>query len=250
MNFNGYELIAVFTVTVEDTTGPEWLQVPTGQTVEYTDGFRYDLNATDPSGIDHWWLNVTEQFYIDSSGVITNSSSLWWPGAYWLEVRVFDPYSNYISAIFSITVTDSILPEIDHPDDVEYIEAEADYGLMIEWTVIDDHPHKFVIYRDGIVLYSGSWSSDNPIQVDVAYWVQGVYNVTIVVTDLGGNSVSDEVIVTVNPYTEPIETTPTPTTSTETTTPIFDFGMILGISAGLVVLMIGIIIFLRKRGGS
>ncbi len=250
MNFQGFELVAVFTVTVEDTTGPEWHPLPTDQTVEYTDEFRYDLNATDPSGIDQWWLNVTEQFYIDSSGVITNSSSLWWPGVFWLEVRAFDPYDNYASVIFSITVTDSILPEISHPDDVEYTEGEEDYGLMIEWTATDDHPHEFLIYRDGVVFRSGVWSSGYPIEMGISNWAQGVYNVTIVVIDYGGNLVSDEVIVTVNPYTEPVETPPTPTTPTETTTPIFDFGMILGISAGLVVLMIGIVIFLRKRGGS
>ena len=248
MNFNGYELVAVFTVTVEDTTGPEWLQIPTDQNVEYTDEFRYDLNATDPSGIVQWWLNATAQFVIDSSGVVTNTSSLWFTGAYWLEVRAFDPYDNYASAIFSITVTDSVLPEINHPADVEYIEGQADLGFIIEWTATDDHPDEYVIYRNGIALQSGSWSSGHPIQTDVAYWAQGVYNVTIVVTDHGGNLVSDEVIVTVNP--EPVETPPTHTTPTETTTPIFDFGMILGISAGLVVLMIGIVIFLRRRGGS
>jgi len=247
MNFHGFELVAVFTVTVEDTAGPEWLQIPTNQIVEYTDEFRYNLNATDPSGIVQWWLNTTAQFLIDSSGVITNTSSLWFPGTYWLEVRAFDPYDNYASAIFSITVTDSVLPEISHPDDVEYIEGQADLGYTVEWTATDDHPDEFVVYRNGVVLSSGFWSSGSSIQMDVGNWAQGVYNVTIVVTDLGGNSVSDEIIVTVNPYPEPVQTPPTPT---DTTIPGFDFGMILGISAGAVALVIILVIILKKRGES
>ncbi len=174
MNFNGFELIAVFTVTVGDTTGPEWLQVPTGQNVEYTDEFRYDLNATDPSGIVQWWLNATAQFVIDSSGVITNTSSLWFTGAYWLEVRAFDPYDNYVSAIFSITVTDSVLPEINHPDDIEYIEGHVVGSIIIEWTATDDHPDEFMIYRNGIIHQSGPWNSGYPIQTDVGDLAQGV----------------------------------------------------------------------------
>ena len=250
MNFNGFELIAVFTVTVEDTTGPEWLQVPTNQNAEYTDEFRYDLNATDPSGIVQWWLNTTSQFLIDSSGVITNTSSLWFTGPYWLEVRAFDSYDNYASAIFCITVTDSVLPEISHPDDIEHTEGGGGGDHMIEWTATDDHPDEFLIYRDGFVIRSGTWDSGYPIEMDVGNWAQGVYNVTIVVTDYGGNSVSDEVIVTITQYVEPVETTPTPPPPTGPTIPGFDFGMILGIAVGAVALVIILVIILKKRGGS
>ena len=249
MNFHGFELVAVFTVTVEDTTSPEWSQVPTGQYVEYNNELRYDLNATDPSGIDHWWLNSTMYFQIDSSGVITNISSLWWPRVVWLRVMVYDPLGNSATAIFSITVTDSILPEISHPDDVEYTAGEEDYDLTIEWTATDHHPHEYVAYRNGVIFSSGPWGSGSPIELSIINWAEGVYNVTIVVTDYGGNSVSDEVIVTVNPYSEPVETSTTTTTSTETTTPIFDSGMILGIAAGAVALVIILVIILKKRGG-
>ena len=162
---------------------------------------------------------------------------------------VYDPLGNSATAIFSITVTDSILPEISHPDDVEYTAGEEDYDLTIEWTATDHHPHEYVAYRNGVIFSSGPWGSGSPIELSIINWAEGVYNVTIVVTDYGGNSVSDEVIVTVNPYSEPVETSTTTTTSTETTTPIFDSGMILGIAAGAVALVIILVIILKKRGG-
>ncbi len=70
----GAVLSGEFTITVIDTTPPSWVETPVTQTVEYGTSFVYDLDATDLSGIDYWWLNVTEGFVIDEDGVITNST--------------------------------------------------------------------------------------------------------------------------------------------------------------------------------
>jgi hypothetical protein len=102
--------IATFKITVEDTTNPTWLQIPTDQNIEYGDGLYYDINATDASGIDNWWLNDTTYFAInDANGIISNTTLLS-EGIYWLEVRAYDPYGQYCSAIIKITVEISTIP--------------------------------------------------------------------------------------------------------------------------------------------
>jgi hypothetical protein len=89
-----------FTV-LEDS--PTWDVLPTDQIIEYGDDFSYDLDASDSSGINNWWINDTVNFAIDSEGLITNIVSLS-VGVYWLETRAYDAYGRYCSAIFKVTV--------------------------------------------------------------------------------------------------------------------------------------------------
>ena len=102
---------ATFKITVEDTTDPIWDFNPIDQSIELGDSFNYDLDASDLSGISGWWLNDTSYFTIyDVNGVITNSTSLS-EGNYWLEVRAYDPYGQYCSAIIKITVEQPTIPD-------------------------------------------------------------------------------------------------------------------------------------------
>jgi hypothetical protein len=82
---------------------PTWDQAPTNQLLRLGSPFRYDVNASDPVGIDHCWVNDTTHFAIDTAGVITNAASLSMD-VYEVEVRAYDAYMNYCSATFSITV--------------------------------------------------------------------------------------------------------------------------------------------------
>jgi hypothetical protein len=61
------------------------------------------LKANDFFGIEHWWLNNTDQFSIDENGVITKSLYLT-VGVYWLEVRAYDPFDNFCSCTIKITI--------------------------------------------------------------------------------------------------------------------------------------------------
>ncbi len=87
--------------TLEDT--PIWDEQPTNQTIQYSNDFSYDLNASDISGIYKWWINDTVSFAIDSNGLITNLISLSL-NVYWLEVRAYDAYGRYCSGIFKVIV--------------------------------------------------------------------------------------------------------------------------------------------------
>ncbi|MFX1559317.1 MAG: nitrous oxide reductase family maturation protein NosD [Promethearchaeota archaeon] len=94
----------IFSVTVEmETVAPVWVLTPIDETVAYGEPYIQRLAAWDSSGIDHWWLNDTINFAIDENGVIRNATALE-PGMYNLEVRVYDPYDNYCSAILVVRV--------------------------------------------------------------------------------------------------------------------------------------------------
>jgi hypothetical protein len=96
-------------VKIEETVPPTWVEVPQDQTIMYGFAFQYELKAHDFFGIEHWWLNNTDQFNINENGVITKS--LYLPvGEYWLEIRVYDPFDNLCSCTIKITILQQISP--------------------------------------------------------------------------------------------------------------------------------------------
>ena len=102
---------AIFTVTVEpqpqDTTSPIWIVAPLNEVLEDGDSFEQRLGAWDSSGV-YWWSNDTIHFTIAEQGVIRNATVLE-PGIYRLEVRAYDPFDNYCSAILVVTVLEAPL---------------------------------------------------------------------------------------------------------------------------------------------
>jgi hypothetical protein len=110
-------------------------------------------------------------------------------------------------------VPDETPPIIDSPADIEYEVSTT--GHSITWTPIDDNPLAFNIQINGIVVLSGGWNGQ-PIVTNIDYLSPGTYEYNLTVIDIGGNSVSDIVMVTV---TGEINTLPTTTETTPTTTP-------------------------------
>jgi parallel beta-helix repeat protein len=109
-NIYGSILLTNLLVAVLDTSLPGWLTVPTDQVLEYGESLDYQIAAIDPSGIDHWEINDTTHFILDTSfyfdgstARITNGSILE-QGSYALNLTVFDIFANKISAVFSVIV--------------------------------------------------------------------------------------------------------------------------------------------------
>ena len=96
-------ILSILIQTQQDSTPPIWIVEPLSETIESTISFSQRLGAWDESGIHHWWLNDTTYFAIDEDGVVRNATSLE-AGIYPLEVRVYDPFNNFCSAIFVVTV--------------------------------------------------------------------------------------------------------------------------------------------------
>ena len=103
----GNSLSGTFIITVnppkQDTTPPTWTTFYISQTIEYGQALEVSIEAWDESGIDHWWLNDTDNFILDEYGVIKNATILE-PGIYRLEVRAYDSYDNYCTATLVVTV--------------------------------------------------------------------------------------------------------------------------------------------------
>jgi N-acetylneuraminic acid mutarotase len=130
---------------------------------------------------------------------------------------------------FEITLADVTDPTIDHPSDIEYEEGSTGYSIV--WHPSDLNPDRFELYKDDLLVNSGSWDGSS-ITVSVDGLSVGSYNYTVVVFDTSDNSNSDTVIVTVtSPSTEP---------------PPFPMEIIV-IASGAVVVVILLVIVLRKR---
>jgi hypothetical protein len=105
----GHYCSAVFILTVLDTDSPHWTHALTDQMVEVGDLFYYDLNATDFSGLDTWWLNDTGRFSVSSEGIVTSNTFL--PaGVYHIWVSVNDTLGQVLTGTIRIEVVDTQAP--------------------------------------------------------------------------------------------------------------------------------------------
>jgi len=95
-------------VTVQDTTPPTWDQIPQNISLLYREILSYDLNASDLSGIDSYFINDTSNFTINSStGLLTNATFLS-NGIYFLNISDNDTQGNVLSEVIRIIVAECI----------------------------------------------------------------------------------------------------------------------------------------------
>ncbi len=112
---------------------------------------------------------------------------------------------------FPSRIVDDIAPTIVGLPDCEI--EEGDISQRLQWTADDEHPDSFQIFKNGVLLWTVNWygpgSSTTPYP---SYGLRdlevGVHNITVVVYDGAGNSVSDTVFVTVIPSSPPSISTP------------------------------------------
>jgi parallel beta-helix repeat protein len=185
---------ASFKVTVVDTTAPAWNPLPIDQEVEFGENLYYDLNATDLSPIDTWWLNTTD-FKINEEGLITNTVSLG-IGVYWIQVSVNDTYGNPLTDTFKVTVGDNTEPAwIEEPEDqlVEFGDIfsydlnATDLSSLDTWWL---NTTDFKINEEGLIT--------NTVTLSV-----GIYAIRVSVNDTSGNVLTDSFTVTVEDNTAP-----------------------------------------------
>ena len=208
-----------------------WTEEPTDQNAEYGMDFSYTLSLTMTSKqapVSEWWLYGND-FVIDN-GVITNVGTPS-PGVYSFEVRAYNVYGFYLDGFFTITVEDTIAPTIAGPQDFSYTVGTT--GHVMTWHPDDLGPVSYSLTLDGAVVESGAW---NTTLENITYSADGLsigeHTFILTVTDIGGHSTSDTVVVTVVGG--------------------FNNGMLIlaiGASGAIIALLVGVYYF-RKRGPS
>ncbi|MHA2056608.1 MAG: hypothetical protein ACXACG_06660 [Candidatus Thorarchaeota archaeon] len=117
-------------------------------------------------------------------------------GVYNITIVVYDTTSRTTLDTVFVTVYDGTAPVVDHPADIDY--PDGDSGYSITWSPYDLHPVSYQILREGFQVKSGAWnSSSETMTISVDGLSIGSYNYTIVLVDIGGNPITDEVTVTV-----------------------------------------------------
>jgi hypothetical protein len=101
-NYNQSE---VQSYTVNSYTTPPTFDNLRNFTQQANLSFSQSITASDPFGIDSYWLNDTTNFIISQAGLITNVSALDQVNFYWLNISVNDTYNNIASDIFYINIS-------------------------------------------------------------------------------------------------------------------------------------------------
>ncbi|MFQ5832657.1 MAG: hypothetical protein ACE5H4_08150 [Candidatus Thorarchaeota archaeon] len=155
------------------------------------------------------WNSSLETISVSLDGLIL--------GIYNFTSIVYDVGSNSVSDTVFVTVVDGTPSVLDSPLDVSYNEGQT--GNSITWNPSDLHPSSYVVFIDAQVIASGSWNdTSETITLNVDGLSLGTHNYTLLVTDVGSNSASDQVDVIVSASTTGTTTTTSTTTTTTTTT--------------------------------
>ncbi len=149
-------------------------------------------------------------------------------GTYEYMLSANDTSGN--TATHNVTVQvngDDVVPVIVYaPDDVIY--ARGDVGLVRNWTVTDDFKSRYTIVVDGFVKVEEDWTSET-IDFNFAGLAEGVHWVELTVYDIGGNSASSAVMVTVTPATTVV------------------YLAMAGLAVGAIIVFVFVIWYLRYR---
>ncbi|TFF89904.1 MAG: hypothetical protein EU548_05730 [Promethearchaeota archaeon] len=112
-------------VNPPDLLPPLWDDTIENQTIEFGISFNYDINASDPSGIDQYDITTTANFTINKTqGLITNTSIIS-VDSYQVKLTVNDTFNNVNFTTLTITVVNQSSPYWD-PIPTDQITQEGE----------------------------------------------------------------------------------------------------------------------------
>lgn len=174
-------------------------------------------------------------------------------GVYLYDVLVGDSFGNNATDLVIVIVLAAMI-QLDSPPDVQYQIGTTEN--TITWNIISGTPTMIEIIRNGSTIVLSSWVLMQ-YSLNVDYLQIGVYNFTVRIQGMLGDSDVDTVWVRVY-EDEPTGTTTTGTTGTTSITQPTDtapvtlpefigvFSLIITIGSGLVIIFI-IILIIRSR---
>ena len=196
-------------VTCVDTTPPtiesqldiSYAEFSTGNVISWNGSDLYpDTYVLYLNGIIH-----SSGLWNSSDDILTISVDNHTLGEYNYTIQLFDEYDQSVVDDVIVTVFDGTPPTVLGPTNIVYDEFST--GNAIEWMPRDLHPVGYVIYKNSILLSSGTWLGQN-ISVNIDGLSLGTHNFTLVVSDVGNNILSNSVIVYVNDGTPPTISSP------------------------------------------
>ena len=194
-------------VTVQDTTPPVFTNIPTDLIYEFgTTGNSLSWTVTDLQDGSYSVLENGTQINSGSwsSGVnIIQKVDALTPGIYNITIVVSDKSGNSNSNEVIVTVQDSRPPELISVS-VNFTYELGTNGHSLSWTATDLDSNYYTLFRNNSAIETNTWASGIPITTGVDGLGVGLYNFTILIYDSLGNSVSNEIYVTVQDTTAPV----------------------------------------------
>jgi hypothetical protein len=138
------------------------------------------------------WISGTTTINIDGLSL----------GTYNYTIILNDTTGNSVIDTVWVTVYDNSAPIFTLTASNTTV-SEVSSSNYVSWVVTDLNPSTYVIYRDGSPGSPIAWSSGNTLSHGIDDLSQGIYNVTIVVSDSSGNLSTQTVWVTVVDLTAP-----------------------------------------------
>ncbi|NIP36003.1 MAG: PKD domain-containing protein, partial [Thermoplasmata archaeon] len=197
-------------VLVRDVTPPD-ADAGRDRTVDEDAWAFFDGSATTDNGPDfpkganfEWTFTVGEMITRvtgRTAGYVFNT-----PGVYNVTLNVTDEAGNWDVDYVIYTVLDTTPPMVDAGTD---LTVDEDATITLDGTLTTDNDPEFPTGA----IYRWTWTEDGtPVSKDGeiiqhAFATPGRYVITLTVTDGGGNSASDEMVLTVRDITAPVPIT-------------------------------------------
>ncbi|MCY3412172.1 MAG: hypothetical protein INQ03_11115 [Candidatus Heimdallarchaeota archaeon] len=192
-----------YTLVVEDLSGGQniqaiWVTVEKDQTapyIQYLSGYTYpedelifmDWNATDYHP-NNYSVSVNGEILFIENWVnfISFNHTFEDPGEYTIKLEVWDTYGNLVVDEFNITITivDLVAPVINGFELMGFNESTA---FDVDWQIVEENPSYCMIYLDSVKVAEYNLTSI-VIRYSSTGLSAGLYNLTLVVFDVGGNS--------------------------------------------------------------
>ena len=203
-NAYGYKRTDNVTITVTDTTSPT-LTTPQNQAYSFGNSVLLEWVASDLNPNSYLLYQNGSEIQSgnwQSNEIISYSFATLEPAKYNFTTKFTDRYNNSVIKTTSITIYDTVAPQISSPLDkiIEFGESTA----SLTWQLQDDSSYQFTVFRNGTIIKTGNQSSLSSVNVLLNDLSVAIYNYTIQVVDLFDNLANETVYITVQDRVKPV----------------------------------------------
>jgi len=181
-----------------DLIAPTWDLIPEDQIIEYGNGFCYEINASDPSGIDQFDIKTSGNFTINKTTGIINNKSINDKGTYKLKIFVNDTFGNINFTSFEIKIKNESGPIWNPKPLNQTIELGTDFYYDTNASDLSGIDQFWINYSTPFQIdpKNGSIFNNEGLHVN-EYWIK------ITVNDTLGNNNFTIIKITVQDTIEP-----------------------------------------------